>query len=229
MKIWHISDTHCEHELLPIPKADIVVHSGDATSSWNREANKKQTLAFFDWFSSLPHKHKIYVPGNHDRTMADLGEHKHVPQNVHCLIYRGIEIDGVSFFGFPYTKTFGRWAFMREEMVLANMLAGITPPQVLITHGPPSGYLDKTRHEPAVGSTALRNWLTEARDVRLVLCGHIHNEPGIQNTGVEETTNGRTLISNAAMVAHHAGPSYFGNVFDITQEGISWTSQGFME
>lgn len=220
MKIWHISDTHCYHHMLRIPEVDMVVHSGDATTSWNIEANKRETVSFLEWFSNLPIEHKIYVPGNHDRTMGDPGELKHVPTNVTCLINQSVEIGGISFYGFPYTRTYGRFAFMREEQVLANMLADVTPPQVFITHGPPAGYLDKTRFDGSVGSTALRDWLNASQDVRLVLCGHIHNEPGIQNTGVCEMLSRKTLISNAAMVSHHGGQFYAGNIIDTEDDFI---------
>lgn len=63
MKIVCISDTHNYTEEISVPDGDILIHAGDATTigdAW-------QIKAFNQWFASLPHKHKIFIAGNHDR------------------------------------------------------------------------------------------------------------------------------------------------------------------
>ena len=45
--------------------ADILVHSGDFTE----DGTEAEALEFLEWFTSLPHAHKILVAGNHDLCM----------------------------------------------------------------------------------------------------------------------------------------------------------------
>lgn len=69
MVIWHISDTHGNHDqLLPPPaeNVDIVVHSGDFTSYHDLLRNRVEAFKFIEWYSKLPYLYKILVAGNHD-------------------------------------------------------------------------------------------------------------------------------------------------------------------
>ena len=63
LRILHISDTHGVHRCLrDLPKADILVHSGDFTMS----GSEAETLDFLEWLCDLPYRHKVLVAGNHD-------------------------------------------------------------------------------------------------------------------------------------------------------------------
>src|SRR5271157_2083754 len=64
MRIVFISDTHDLHErmLTPVPDGDILIHAGDATGM----GRMHEIAAFGAWFRHLPHKHKVFVAGNHD-------------------------------------------------------------------------------------------------------------------------------------------------------------------
>ena len=58
MRILHISDTHSKHQLLnDLPKADIIIHSGDASFAGSEE----EVLDFLNWFCDLDYPYKIYV------------------------------------------------------------------------------------------------------------------------------------------------------------------------
>ena len=56
----------------------------------------------------------------------------------------GIEIDGVRFWGSPWTPNFMDWAFMldRDELLYQKWKAIPEHTDVLITHGPPKGIGD---------------------------------------------------------------------------------------
>lgn len=70
MKLLHISDTHGKHKLLSdLPKADIIVHSGDVSMTGTEE----EIIDFLNWFLDLPYKYKVFVPGNHDGKLPILG------------------------------------------------------------------------------------------------------------------------------------------------------------
>ena len=53
MKILHISDTHSKHQLLNLPEADILVHSGDFTFA----VADDEASDFMNWLGNLPYKH----------------------------------------------------------------------------------------------------------------------------------------------------------------------------
>ncbi|KAK4938869.1 hypothetical protein LTR10_020775 [Elasticomyces elasticus] len=62
LRIACISDTHNDDCRNEIPAGDIFVHAGDFTDDGTFEEISKA----FDWISSLPHRLKIVVAGNHD-------------------------------------------------------------------------------------------------------------------------------------------------------------------
>ena len=84
LRIVCISDTHMRHARFKIPNGDIlgicaccnflnvdtmalrilfcVVHCGDFTN----HGSLQEIREFSKWLASLPHRHKIIVPGNHD-------------------------------------------------------------------------------------------------------------------------------------------------------------------
>ena len=61
-KIVCLSDTHNFHDQISVPDGDILIHAGDATNGGTIEEIK----LFSRWFAGLPHRHKIFVAGNHD-------------------------------------------------------------------------------------------------------------------------------------------------------------------
>lgn len=133
MKILHISDTHGNHRLLKdLPKADLIIHSGDISENGTDD----EVLDFIKWFADLDYRRKIFVAGNHDFCL-DGEDIEGLPENCHYLCNSGVEIDGKKFWGVPY--------FMSDELNgnTSQLLSQI--PQdidVLVTHRPPYGILD---------------------------------------------------------------------------------------
>ncbi|HDS59466.1 MAG TPA: hypothetical protein ENN54_04150 [Thermoplasmatales archaeon] len=62
---------------------------------------------------------------------------------------------------------------------------------VLVTHVPPRGSLDKTMLGMHIGSPWVRR-LVEQKKPRLVICGHVHEHPG-------HTTTGETVVVNCSV------------------------------
>jgi calcineurin-like phosphoesterase family protein len=63
-----LSDTHNRHrDLLKLPPADVLVHTGDFTNCGTYE----EVEDFVEWFASQPHQVKIVVPGNHDMMLNE--------------------------------------------------------------------------------------------------------------------------------------------------------------
>ena len=56
MRFLHLSDTHGFHrQLVDLPKADIIIHSGDMSMV----GTGSEVLDFIEWFSELDYKYKI--------------------------------------------------------------------------------------------------------------------------------------------------------------------------
>ena len=182
MKILHLSDTHnCHHRLRDLPKADVVVHSGD----FCMVGTEQEALDFLDWFCDLPYKHKIFICGNHDDCLYGANIEGLV-SNVHFLRNSGIEIEGIKFYGIPMYLS--DCVTERQNQNYAK-IPGDT--DVLITHSPAFGILDFDDNIH-YGSEELLTRLS-ALNLRAHLFGHIHANHGI-------TTIGNTIFSNGAIM-----------------------------
>jgi Icc-related predicted phosphoesterase len=187
MKIVLISDTHEKHEQLgELPDGDVLIHAGDYTSL----GEAKHKTAFYNWFFSQPHPYKIYVAGNHDfgepeRPMTD--------QEHNFYLYDSeVVIEGLKFWGSPWTPRFGPWAFMYDRLTTRwNVIPEDT--DVLITHGPPMNMLDKPYgHQPGVGCFDLLERVLVVKP-KLHVFGHIHGSYGMKQLP-------STLFVNASVV-----------------------------
>lgn len=202
MKILHISDTHELHREIKIPQdnIDILIHSGDATFNGEREI-----LEDLDkWFGELKHiKYKIFTPGNHDSSLTAPYVANSIFKNCYCLIDEPIQIDGIKIYCSPYTPRYGTWSFMLERGPEMFEHWGHIPSNldVLVTHGPPYGYCDKTFMGTPAGDTDLLYWLEKKRP-KYHLCGHIHASNSIETIEWDTKRQGLhdfTIVSNAAM------------------------------
>lgn len=185
MKIVAISDTHTREKKVTVPDGDVLIHAGDMCGHgyfW-------EFRNFLEWFGAQPHKHKLLIAGNHDRCLMlemDLchAELKKYP-NITYLEDTGINIDGVKFWGSPWTPVFLNWYFMRPRGAEIKKRWDMIPDDtdVLITHGPPIGILDTVEpHPDNPGTTAgCEELLKAVRDrVKPVvhIFGHIHGSYG---------------------------------------------------
>jgi len=199
MKAVLISDTHFRHEELIIPDGDIIIHSGDFAY------NDRTSHHFLDWFSSLDFKYRILVAGNHDAFFEESGKDKikKMCKEYYDIIYledEAIEIEGIKFYGSPWTVLYSDWHFMKEDIDLIPFWNNIpSDTEVLITHGPQKGVLDVLSHMGRVenlGSSTLAQRIFELKKLRYHIFGHIHGEAGIK-----EPNEYRDYVSiNASMM-----------------------------
>jgi len=195
-----VSDTHGKfRELsdpgsaLHLPAGDILVHAGDLT----KDGSHAEVQVACDWLAGLRgrYQHIILVPGNHDRVFqkdAPLAREM-VAGRFDLLIDQGVRRLGLDFWGTPWTPAFGNLAFgyePRNERWAENWDAGM-PEQidVLISHGPPLGILDRLERTGKSGGSALLRAAIEKRRVRLVVCGHIHEGYGLREEGGVQFVN----------------------------------------
>lgn len=220
MKLWFISDTHNQHELLNIPDGvDAVLHCGDESDSGNAWLNEPESRRFFDWYSSLRIPTKIFVPGNHSTAVEQglilASEYPAITFLIHAeFTWKGLKI-----FGTPYTPMFFQWAYMKERSELDAVWQTIpNDTDILITHGPPKGILDVTRDmdtgDPVhVGSKSLTRHVETRIMPKIHAFGHIHDERGIKNFGT--ITRGPTQFINCACCDLAGRLKHQGAMIDI--------------
>lgn len=182
LTILHLSDTHGRHrELGALPEADVVVHTGDFTMAGTED----EAMDFLRWFAGLPHRHKVFVAGNHDdclwqATIDGLGG------GCHYLCHSGVTIRGVRFYGVPMFVADCMEG--RYEAQLRRIPEGT---DVLLTHQPPLGRLDVSggRH---YGNAALRERVEQV-EPRFHLFGHVHGAGGVLTAGATTFVNSALL------------------------------------
>lgn len=227
MRTLHISDTHGYHEMFPLDRfkdVDVVVHSGDCSNYKDLIRNEQEVRAFLAWYKDVPVKHKIYVAGNHDTsiernrvTPGDFAE-----AGIIYLENAATTIDGVKFWGSPYTPTFGEWAFMKRRETIGRAWEHIPEDtDVLIVHGPPKGVRDLSHDRDGTlefcGDSALMKAVWKLKP-KVMLFGHIHDSPGCENQGISHYSKTPTIFSNASCVhdgRFDLGLTSFGNIIEI--------------
>ncbi len=205
IRVWHISDTHMNHQQLAVVEdVDVVVHSGDATNARDPFRNEFEMRTFLDWFARLSIKNKIFVPGNHDTSLEKgLVTRDDVRSlGIHLLLTDEVTVMGKRFWGSPMTPSYGDWSYMinrsKIDRVWQTIPEGI---DVLVTHGPPYGVLDATYTQSntteLVGCGALMKRVSKLQP-KAMLFGHIHSTSDIRNAGTRTVNGLRTLFSNGS-------------------------------
>ncbi|MBB5320953.1 metallophosphatase domain-containing protein [Marinobacter oulmenensis] len=194
MKLICISDTHSLHRKLPeLPEGDVLIHAGDGLGAGTLDDVEE----FNDWLSSLPYRHRVVIAGNHDWAFQEAPQAARAAlTNAIYLEDEAVKIDGVTFWGSPWTPNFMDWAFMlKRGQPLAEKWQQIpADTDVLITHGPPMGFGDQVdtglSYEP-VGCADLTDRLREL-NVKAHVFGHIHEGYGQYQLGNTRLINAST-------------------------------------
>ena len=194
MRLVVTSDTHGLHDQIKsLPAGDVLVHAGDFMNSGLRP---EELLSFNRWLAKQSIKHRVVCAGNHDRLfqLARLVAREVLTEAIY-LENTGVTIDGVSFWGSPYTPEFLRWAFMYPRGRAARQLWNQIPEglDVLITHGPPFGILDQT--EPGGEHLGCKELLraVKAKRPKVHIFGHIHGGAGTFENGITRFVNAAFL------------------------------------
>lgn len=196
MKFVFISDTHGQHHALRLPPGDVLVHAGD----FSKRGRPEEVADFMDWFGQQDFPHLVCIAGNHDFMAENFPAafQALVPPHVHYLNDTGVKIEGIRLWGSPITPWFFDWAFNRHRGADIRNHWSLIPPDtdILITHGPPYGILDrvaKTGHP--VGCRDLLRKIQELR-IRIHVFGHIHE-------GYGQTSMDGVRYINAAVLDEH--------------------------
>ncbi len=208
MRIVAISDTHGQHEAFTkaIPECDLLIHSGDFMALGEK---LQEIVSFNEWLGRLPCRQAIVVAGNHE--VAFEKKPQAARGSITNAIYlqdSGVTVNGLRIWGSPVQPRFYDWAFNRDRGDDIKRHWDLIPldTDVLITHGPPHGILDRS------GGTncGCEQLLLAVRRVKpaLHIFGHIHAGHGSQNIG-------GTQFVNAAVVNEQYAPAYGPVTIDL--------------
>lgn len=190
MRLVAISDTHCQLSKVEIPEGDVLVHSGDLTYRGTFREINNELIAL----SQMGKKFNkiILISGNHDflgEKDYSLMEKLCNDNNIEYLHDSSTEINGLLFYGSPFTPFFNNWAFNLPRGEALKEKWDLIPEDtdVLITHGPPYGILDGVERWNGkncefdiehVGCEALQKRVFDLKQLKLHIFGHIHGGYG---------------------------------------------------
>ncbi|WP_320669842.1 metallophosphoesterase family protein [Patulibacter defluvii] len=208
VRVTVVSDQH--GHLPEIEPCDLLLLGGDLcpTDSHEIEHQRDWLLGpFRAWLEQLPAERVVAIAGNHDFVLqsplaADLAG---LPWTY--LEDETADVLGLRIHGSPWQPWFGGWAFNAPrgaeagEAFLAERYALVPDDvDVLLVHGPPRGYGDRTASGVDAGSTALLTTIERTRP-RLCAFGHIHEGAGRWWHGPSELVNA-TLVDLSYAPVH---------------------------
>lgn len=209
IRVVCMADTHGKRPA--VPDGDMLIHAGDLTEN----GSFTEMQAKLGWLSSLPHKYKILVAGNHDVLLDDAFLAKYPErryglamtrhdldwgnitylQNEIVTLQFPVPGDGrartLTFFGSPWTPRYGVSAFQYHPDNCQHWEGIFTSlsqqPDIIVTHGPPRHHLDRRDfHQAGCPYLAL-----EVRRIRprLSVFGHIHAAYGRESVLFDAAQN----------------------------------------
>lgn len=210
-KIVCISDTHNQHHRLTIPECDILIHAGDHCGHGDNYEST-DFMTWFASLDQAAHKifiagnHDYPFQGNPLMGEKNLVK-RSIPSNLIYLEDSYCLVEGLKIYGTPWTPYFYDWAFNGLEFSqgkdntykggpgesacpdadhpLLERVYGKIPDDtdVLICHGPPKNILDRTLQGDNVGSIKLLNRIHQLSNLKIMICGHLHESQGHVKVG----------------------------------------------
>lgn len=221
MKIVAVSDVHGLWDEINYPQGDVLVLAGDicrdytwgnhdidGTLQYHKDLDELDSF-FGKLKKQIGYKAIIMIAGNHDFCFEKHTDAGDKLTNAFYLEDSSVTIDGIKYYGSPWTPWFWDWAFNfpnhNENFFRARAHARKRweaipdDTNVLITHGPPEGILDRTSTGLTVGDQYLHERildLSEKGNLKLHIFGHIHDSYGMEKYyGIQ--------FVNAAQCASH--------------------------
>lgn len=183
MRLIATSDTHFPFDSKLIPDGDVFILAGDmmyegTTAEWK---SRVESLA------ALPHKRKIYVPGNHDyfpyhyRGLARSQLRREAGVTMLDESDPQLVLDGKKFLGIPFVTGLRGWAYPADEAYVYSWIKAATEnfsPDVIISHAPPYKILDSVQDQH-YGCMAFNKWFYKpGAKPEVWISGHIHDSYG---------------------------------------------------
>ena len=199
MRILIVSDIHSNFSMLEKvllrESADVLAVCGDVTD-FSRD-DVKRFLSTIEKFSGVC----LVVHGNCDYEDAFSPIDSERIRYIHG---ESVEVEGIMFHGLGgSTRTPFSTPSEYEERYYRRLIEGFEYGEVniLISHSPPFGILDRTHSGVNAGSKAVRE---ELERFDAVFCGHIHEARGVEFVG------NTTVVNPGALAMGEYGMSNLG-------------------
>lgn len=194
IRIVCVSDTHnaSPGEGYTLPKGDMLIHAGD----WTNQGSAKELQKAMSWLRQADFEVKVVVAGNHELSLDERCAEKdddalairrlvRESDDIFYLEHEDATIDvkGVNLrvFGSPCSLAASerQWAFQYPEDQAERVWSAIPgDTDIVITHTPPAGHQDLSKHWVG-GCSALLRKLSRTKPL-LHICGHCHEGRGGQ-------------------------------------------------
>jgi len=199
MKFVTISDTHGKHRNLNLPDGDIIIHSGD----FCHYGSHSDLYDFLEWYKELEFEVKILIGGNHDFFAAEYSEQfmKILPKEITYLNDSGVTINGINIWGSPVQPDLVGWAFGKKRGAEMKIHWDLIPndTEILVTHTPPFGILDKSRSGRSIGCEELSKKIKDLQ-LKVHVFGHVHASYGEKIIGSTKFVNASNINSSKGLV-----------------------------
>lgn len=171
MKILAFSDIHCDLDACAAlvrsgADADLVIGAGDFAENHEGLA---ETMAALE---SLAAK-AIYVPGNNETTLA-----LRATTSAQVLHGENVLVNGIRIFGIgcaiPPLPPLPWVSHDLTETEAQTILATCESADILVSHSPPKGVVDRHAEVGSIGSVSVLAAIKRLQP-RHVFCGHIHD------------------------------------------------------
>jgi calcineurin-like phosphoesterase family protein len=191
MIVTAFSDTHGLHRKVTLPKSSILIFAGDCMTCGYKE---HELIDFLEWYHEQDAPNKVMIAGNHDRFIENhrglFLEMLNDYPSIKYLEDDGDIINGLWIWGTPHVRHFCNWAFNRSEEQLEKAFSNIPDDvDILITHGPQYGTLDKFETGEHIGEKTLEKRINDLTHIRYHIFGHVHCEYGMRDNPQYKSLN----------------------------------------
>lgn len=203
MRLVCIADLHImARQSMPtnLPSGDVLVVAGDIC----RTGSLAEIDYFDGWIARQPHQYKVVIAGNHDWPFVKTENPNGLLKNGIYLQDSAVTINGTKFWGSPWQPKYFDGAFdLARGPELAAMWKKIPKDiDVLITHTPPFGVLDRTRRGRHIGckdlSEAVQRIMPKAH-----IFGHVHESHGLIKINDTVFVNAAQRFKGGMMSGHY--------------------------
>ena len=183
MKLLALADTHLEFpRVSDLPNADLFIHAGDWTDIGYRHS--KLEFARFESFlrdAKARYSHVLALHGNHDLGFDNGRWAQWGVTPINGLTWQhpsGLTVHGVALTPAHHLpELLLEWQYMTIDEDEEDAAWDFQRVDVVVSHGPPFGYLDLTNSGQRIGSRSAVSYI-RTRQPQVFICGHVHEAAG---------------------------------------------------